>query len=159
MRDLDDSAVGAEPGESRKARVDRELRELLEEIRVALPGIEILLGFLLILPFSGRFEILGEVDRGLYLACFLITAMTTALFVSPTAHHRLGFRKVDKELLLRRANRHVLLGLGMLALAISTAAYLVASVVVGPPWSYLIAAAIAAWFAAWWYGLRPRPRS
>ena len=150
-----DTVVGAQPGESKKERVDRELRELLEEIRVALPGIELLLGFLLVLPFTERFHVLGTVDRGIYLACFLVTAMCTALFVAPTAHHRLGFRKVDKDKLLARANKQILAGLGLLGVAITLAAYVVASVVVGSPWSYVIAGAIAAWFSIWWFVARP----
>lgn len=148
--------VGAQPGESRKQRVDRELRELLEEIRVALPGIELLLGFLLVLPFTERFELLGGFDRAMYLACFIFTAMSTALFVAPTAHHRLGFRRVDKEHLLARSNKLILAGLVMLKIAIALAAYVVSTAVVGAPWSYVLAGAITAWFAFWWFLARPR---
>lgn len=148
--------VGAQPGESRKERVDRELREMLEEIRVALPGVELLLGFLLVLPFTDRFDLLGELDRAMYLACFLVTAMTTALFVAPTSHHRLGFRRVDKEQLIARSNKVILAGLVMLKIAISLAAYVVSTVVVGAPWSFVLAGAITAWFAFWWFVARPR---
>jgi Family of unknown function (DUF6328) len=91
------STIGAQPGEGRKERVDRELRELLEEIRVALPGVELLLGFLLILPFSAHFGALVPEQRAIYLGCLLATAASTALFVAPTAQHRLGFRTLDTE--------------------------------------------------------------
>ena len=151
-----DGAVGPQPGESKKERVDRELHEMLEEIRVALPGLELLLGFLLVLPFTERFHILGAVDRGLYLTCFLVTAMSTALFVAPTSHHRIGFRRVDKEHLVARANKQILAGLVLLGVAISLAGYVVSSAVVGAPWSYVLAGAIAAWFAVWWFVARPR---
>ena len=150
-----ETAVGAQPGESKKERVDRELHELLEEIRVALPGIELLLGFLLVLPFTERFHVLGNIDRGVYLGCFLVTAMCTALFVAPTAHHRLGFRRVDKEHLLARANKQILAGLALLGVSISASSYVVASVVVGAPWSYVIAGALAVWFTVWWFVARP----
>lgn len=153
-----DELSGPEPGESRKERVDRELRELLGEIRVALPGTELLLGFLLILPFSANFERLHDLGRALYLVCFISTAATVALFVSPTAQHRLGFRTVDKEAMLMRANRRIVAGLALLTLAITLAAYLVASVVTGSPWSIVIAAATACWFAYCWFAF-PRPVS
>lgn len=156
MNRMTDDAIGAQPGESRKQRVDRELRELLEEIRVALPGVELLLGFLLVLPFTEQFSKLGGLDRGVYLSCFLLAAMANVLFMAPTAYHRLGFRRVDKEDLIHRSNRRILAGLALLAVAISLAAFLASSVVVGSPWSYLIATAIAGWISVWWFVLRPR---
>ena len=156
MNRMADDVIGAQPGESPKERVDRELRELLEEIRVALPGVEILLGFLLVLPFTERFSTLSQLDRGVYLASFLIAAMANTLFMAPTAHHRLGFRRIDKEDLLRRSNRRILCGLALLAVAVSLAAYVVSSVVVGAPWSYAIAGGIAGWIALWWFVARPR---
>lgn len=156
MNRLHEDAVGAQPGESRKERVDRELGELLEEIRVALPGVELLLGFLLVLPFTERFGVLGDMDRGVYLACFVVAAMASALFMAPTAHHRLGFRSVDKEHLLRRSTVLILGGLALLALAITLAAYLVASVVIGAPWSYVLAGGVAVWLVTWWFLARPQ---
>ncbi len=107
-----ESTVGAQPGESAKQRVDRELVELLQEIRVALPGLELLFGFLLILPFTDRFEMITGLQRTVYLACFVTTAASAALMIAPTARHRIRFREVDKEVLLRESNRQVIAGAG-----------------------------------------------
>ena len=156
--DSSDDLIGPEPGESRKERVDRELGELLQEIRVALPGVELLLGFLLILPFSDRFGEITGVERAVYLTCFVLTAAAIALFIAPTAHHRLGFRSIDKERLLIRTNRQVLGGLAMVAAAIGLAGYLVGSVVLGGAWAGVIAGGIAAWFVTWWFLLPTRER-
>lgn len=145
----------ASPGESSKERVDRELRELLEEIRVALPGLELLFGFLLVLPFSERFDQLGDVERGMYLTCFLFTALASALFIAPTAYHRLGFRVIDKERLLRRSNRQVVAGLVLIALAVALVSYIVSSVVLPLPWPIVVGAGIAVWFSLWWFLVRP----
>lgn len=143
--------VGAQSKEDHKQRVDRELRELLEEIRVALPGVELLFGFLLILPFSERFEALDADQRAVYLACLLLVAAATALFVAPTARHRLGFRAIDKELLLMRTNRQIIAGLILVAVAISLAVYLVAGLVLDGTWPPVIAAGVALWFALCWF--------
>ncbi|MGE0545729.1 MAG: DUF6328 family protein [Kofleriaceae bacterium] len=147
----DDVMCGPQDGEDPKKRVDRELRELLEEIRVALPGVELLFGFLLILPFSDKFGDLGEVQRAVYLAGLVATAAASALFIAPTAQHRLGFRVVNKERLLIRTNRLVIAGLVLVSFAISLAVYLVVWVVLNPTWAWLIAAPITAWFIGWWF--------
>ncbi len=138
-------------GETHKERIDRELHELLEEIRVALPGVEVLFGFLLILPFSERFEALGEAQKYVFLASLLVTAVSTALLIAPTAHHRLGFRTIDKERLLFRTNRQVIVGLVLVAIAISLVVHLVVSLLFGQLWAGLLAGAIALWFAGWWF--------
>jgi hypothetical protein len=147
------ATVGAQPHEGPKERVDRELHEMLEEIRVALPGVEVLFGFLLILPFSERFEILDGTQRGVFLATLLFTAISTALMIAPTAHHRLGFRTIDKERLLIRTNRQIVGGLVFVAASVSLAVHLVVSVVIGSFWAATIGAAIALWFAGWWFVL------
>jgi hypothetical protein len=141
--------------ENPKQRVDRELHELLEEIRVALPGVELLFGFLLILPFSERFELLGEPQRAIYLACLLATAAATALFISPTAQHRVGFRELNKERLLIRMNRRVIAGLLLVAIAISLATALIVWIVFDPTWAVVIAIGTASWFTAWWFLVPP----
>ncbi|MGE3543282.1 MAG: DUF6328 family protein [Kofleriaceae bacterium] len=151
----DEVMCGPQDGEDPKKRVDRELRELLEEIRVALPGVELLFGFLLILPFSDRFGELADIQGGIYLAGLVATAAASALFIAPTAQHRLGFRTVNKERLLIRTNRLVIGGLVLVSFAIALSVYLVVWVVLDPTWAWLIAAPITAWFIGWWF-LMPR---
>lgn len=147
------AATSPHTGESRKERVDRELHELLEEIRVALPGVEVLFGFLLILPFSERFEALGGAQKYVFLASLLVTAVSTALLIAPTAHHRLGFRTIDKERLLLRTNRQVIVGLALIAVAVSLVVHLVVSMLFGQLWAGLLAGAVALWFVGWWFVL------
>jgi hypothetical protein len=142
-------------GENPKQRVDRELHEMLEEIRVALPGVELLFGFLLILPFSERFDVLGQVQRGIYLACLLATSAATALFIAPSAQHRVGFRTLNKERLLLRMNRRVIAGLILVAIATSLATALIVWIVYSPSWALGIGVGTAAWFGAWWFLVPP----
>ena len=79
--------------EDRKERVDRELIELLNEIRIVLPGAQVLFAFLLSLQFLSRFDLLTRVDRDAYYAAFLCTAVGTIMLMAPSANHRLRFRE------------------------------------------------------------------
>lgn len=137
--------------EDRKERVDRELIELLNEIRVVLPGAQVLFAFLLILPFQSRFEMLTRIDRDVYFAAFLCTAVGTILFMAPSANHRLRFREHDKEGMLLWFNRLVLTGSVFLAAAVSLAVFLVTDVLFDEAWAAVLGALVAAWLALAWY--------
>ncbi|HEX2221514.1 MAG TPA: DUF6328 family protein [Candidatus Limnocylindria bacterium] len=143
---------GPEPDESPKERVDRELRELLDEVRVILPGVEILFGFLIILPFEFSEELTGF-ERLLYLGAFLSVSAGLALLVAPTTYHRLRFRAMDKERMVFLANRLVLAASIFVALGISLAVYLVVETILGGVTAAAIAAVNAGWFAWFWFGL------
>ena len=104
--------------ESRKERIDRELMELLNELRVALPGVQFLFAFLLVVPFQQQGVQLSDFQRDVYFAALLAAAVATGLLIAPAAQHRVLFRQHDKEALLRRSNRSAFLGLTVLALAI-----------------------------------------
>lgn len=151
MSDLD-KVSGPQPDESPKERVDRELTELLEETRVILPGVEILFGFLIILPFQFSDELTGF-ERLLYLGAFLSVSAAFALLVAPTVYHRIAFRRMDKQHLVFMANRLLIAASGLLALGIAQAVYLVVETIVGGPIAAMIAALNAGWFAWFWYGL------
>lgn len=110
-------------------RADRNLAELLQELRVALPGVQVVFGFLLTVPFTQRFERLNTFQRTLYFATLLCTALATALFVAPSANHRMLFRKRDKEYLLVIANRLTIAGLAAMALSMCGAILLISDVV------------------------------
>ncbi|MEO8476858.1 MAG: DUF6328 family protein [Actinomycetota bacterium] len=112
--------------ESEKERVDRELIEFLNEVRVVLPGVQVLFAFLLTVPFTGAF---GRVDggaRAAYTVAFFFTALATALMITPTPLHRLQFRAGDKEGFLRTSNRLILAGIASLAVAMTSVVWLVA---------------------------------
>jgi len=137
--------------EDRKGRVDRELIELLNEIRVVLPGAQVLFAFLLSLPFLARFDLLTRVDRDAYYAAFLCTALGTIMLMAPSANHRLRFREYDKEAMLFWFNRLVLIGSAFLAAAIALAVFLVTDMLFDQGWAALLAALGAAWIVIVWY--------
>ncbi len=141
------------PGESRDERLNRELIELLNELRVALPGVQVLFAFLLTVPFSSRFESLGSGQRALYFATFVGTAVATVLFMAPVTYHRIRFRQRDKEQLIRTSNRFAIAGTVFLALSITCAASLITELLFGPPAAFGVAAAIFVLIAWLWYAI------
>ena len=147
----DDS--GGQRGEDRKERVDRELIELLNELRVALPGVQVLFAFLLTVPFAQRFATVTPFQRNVYFASFLSTALATALFIAPTTYHRIHFRSREKERLLFTANKLSLAGSVFLAMAIGSAVFFVTDVLFEVATASIVTGAITAWFAWFWYGL------
>src|SRR4029079_17337514 len=124
--------------ESKKERVDRELIELLNELRVALPGVQVLFAFLLTVPFSNGWRRITDFQKDVFVAAILLTAVSTALLIAPSAHHRLLFRSKDKEYLLFTANRLAIAGIGFLALAMSATILLVIDVVFQKTWAAVV---------------------
>ena len=115
--------------ENEKERVDRELIEFLNEVRVVLPGVQVLFAFLLTVPFTTIFD--KDVDgsaRIAYIVAFFFTAFAAALMITPTPLHRLQFRQGDKEGFLRTSNRLVLAGIACLAIAMVAVVWLVAQI-------------------------------
>jgi hypothetical protein len=138
-------------GESADERLNRELIELLNELRVALPGVQVLFAFLLTLPFTGAFADLSDLERNVYFATFLATMVASALMMTPTAFHRIRFRRSDKEWLLRLSNRMAIAGLIFLALALGGAVFLVADVLFGTASAAVTAGATAALIGGLWF--------
>ncbi|HEY6015766.1 MAG TPA: DUF6328 family protein [Gaiellaceae bacterium] len=139
--------------ESRKERVDRELIELLNELRVALPGVQVLFAFLLTLPFTNRFREVTGSSEALYVVALVSTAAASAFLIAPSAYHRLNFRTPDKERMLFTANRLAIAGTTLLALGIATSVYVVVSFLYGPGVGGGLAGFVAALLAWLWYGL------
>ena len=94
---------------------ERQLIELLNELRVALPGIQVLFAFLLVLPFNQGFTSVTQFQRDVYLVTLLTTAISAVCLIAPTMHHRIEFRENKKAELLRDANRLALRALGAAA--------------------------------------------
>jgi Family of unknown function (DUF6328) len=115
--------------ETEAERDDRNLIELLQELRVAGLGVQVLFGFLLSLPFTAGFTRLSHPQRELYVGSLLLAAVSTALLLGPVAYHRLVFRRRQKEHLVRAANVMAIIGLAAVGLAISSAVLLVVSYV------------------------------
>lgn len=136
--------------ESEAQRDDRNVAELLQELRVAALGVQVLFGFLLGLPFTTRFSKLGQAQRDLYVATILLSALATVLVSGPVAYHRLVFRQQQKEHLVRAANVMAIAGLMTVALAISAAVLLVLSYVIPGAPAIAISACLLATFAVMW---------
>ena len=119
---------GRQPGESAKERVDRELIELLNELRVALPGIQVLFAFLLTVPFTQRFPQVTTTQRTTFFFAFINTAISSILLIAPTVIHRLEFRAGDKEQVLKISNALTIAGTFFLAAAIISVVFLISDV-------------------------------
>ena len=117
---------GGQPGEDKAERIDRELLELLNELRVALPGVQVLFAFLLTVPFAQGFTQVTDFQRDLYFVVLSATAVSSGLLIAPSAFHRLNFRMHNKEELLLISNWLTVAGLLFLALAIIGAVALIA---------------------------------
>jgi hypothetical protein len=152
-----DPAEEAEDGEDRNesvaARDNRQLAELLQELRVAGLGVQVLFGFLLSLPFTSRFATLSGAQRQLYTASLVLAAVSTALLLGPVAYHRLVFRRHQKEHLIRAANVMAIWGLVAVGLAVSTAVLLVTGYVDHGLAAGLITAFIVCLFVGLWFVL------
>ena len=137
--------------ESQAERDDRNLAELLQELRVAGLGVQVLFGFLLSLPFTTVFKQLSGGERDLYLACLILAAVATALLLGPVAYHRLVFRQGEKENLVRAANIMAILGLITVGLAVSVSVLLVTAFVAGYGTGSVIAVLVLAMFGLLWF--------
>ena len=145
--------AGGEPGEDEHERVNRELIELLNELKIALPAVQVLFAFFFVLPFYARFSTITDVEKGVYFGAFLSAAAALGLFVAPSAYHRLNFRRRDKERLLITSNRMAIAAAGFLALSLTGAIFLVADVIYRGPVVGIVGGVAAAWFAWFWFGL------
>jgi hypothetical protein len=137
--------------ESVEERDDRNLAELLQELRVAGLGVQVLFGFLLSLPFTNRFDRLSQGQRELYLGTLVLAAVATALLLGPVAYHRLVFRRGQKERLVRAANVMAVAGLAAVGLAVSAAVLLVTGYVTSALPAALITAFVTCMFGLLWF--------
>jgi hypothetical protein len=133
--------------------LDRELIELLNELRVALPGVQVLFAFLLTVPFSQRFGSLTGLQRGVYFGTVMATALASTFLIAPSAYHRLRWRQHDKEQMLITSNRLSIAGTAFLALSIASAVFLVTDVLFGVGAAALAGGATAGIVTWFWFGL------
>jgi len=148
--------VGDERGqqeETPKERADRELIELLNELRVVLPGVTVLLGFLLAVPFARGWTQVTEFQRDVFVVAFLASAVAVALLAAPSSYHRLRFRQGNKERMVRIGNRLAIAGIAAAAVSLLAVVVLVMDYVVSRGAAIAAAAALFAVIAVLWYGL------
>jgi hypothetical protein len=140
-------------------RWDRNFTELLQELRVAQTGVQILFAFLLTLPFSARFGHVTGLDKTVYVITLMATAVAAALLIAPVSYHRRVFRQGRKAQLVRIASLLAQAGLLALLIAIVGAVFLVLDVVAGLAWAAALAAGSAGLYVALWYLLPTVARS
>jgi hypothetical protein len=139
--------------ESEEERRNRELIELLNELRVALPGVQVLFAFLLAVPFANGFPKLGKLDRDIFFVAFISTALSTVALIAPSSYHRLRWRQYDKERMLVISNWLTIAGLGLLAIAISCTIFVITDFLFHRAWAAAFTALVVASFLVLWYGL------
>lgn len=147
------ASTRASEQETEAERLSRNLQDLLNEIRVAMPGVQVLFGFLLAVPFQSRFEEVTDVQRGLYFATLLCAGVASACLIAPTAFHRILFRQGEKEALVRFSSAMTITGLGFLAAAMTLAVVLVADFLFGLAAAVATGAGMAALYGALWFAV------
>ncbi len=134
-------------------RADRNLLELLNELRVALPGVQVLFAFLLVVPFNQGFDRMTAFERRLYFGVLLSTGLAAVLLIAPSMHHRLEFRHRDKEYLVEEANRLTIAGLTVLAIAMTGAITLITHILFGTAATVVTTAVTLLAFGIVWYAI------
>jgi hypothetical protein len=140
-------------GESEEERLDRNLAELLQELRVAIPGIQFLFAFLLVVPFQQGWETITDFEKNVYYVGLVATAAAGICLIGPVARHRLRFRELDKKWVVETAHKYAIAGLVFLAIAITTAILLVSHVVFENATTSIISTVVVAGMILWvWFG-------
>ncbi|HEY6780039.1 MAG TPA: DUF6328 family protein [Thermoleophilaceae bacterium] len=139
--------------ETEQERVDRNLTEFLGELRVALPGVQVLFAFLLVVPFNQRFADVTSFQKSVYFVTLLCAACASVCLIAPTVHHRVEFRRQDKERILLLANRLAIAGLVFLAVAMIGALLLITDFLYDSTTTTIAIAAVAITFFTIWFGI------
>ena len=144
-----------EPGrsEEEQERLNRQMTELLNELRVAMPGVQVLFGFLLAVPFQQRFQAVTPFQRDVYFVTLIAAAVATAFFIAPSAYHRIAFQQHDKPRIIRVGTVQFVCGLAALAVAMNGAVLLVTDFIFKRTTAIVTVAAIASLFGWLWFGI------
>jgi hypothetical protein len=137
-------------GESPKQRHDRELIELLNELRVAIPGVQVLFAFLLAVPFAQGWKRITTFQKDVFFVAFLATAMSSVLLIAPSAYHRIGWRSEDKGRILKASNKLAIAGLFFLAVSIAAVVLLVTDYIFDKTTAIATTAGVGALFLVFW---------
>lgn len=160
LPDMDERPLGSEEerdasgsgrDESEGERLDRNLGELLQELRVALPGVQVLFAFLLAVPFAQGFEKITSFQKDVFFATLICTAISAILLISPTAYHRLTFHYQQKRKLVFYSNRFAIAGLTFLALAMIGAIMLITDVLFSTAATIVTVTLISLGFGFFWF--------
>ena len=138
-------------GETEHERLNRNLEQLLQELRVALPGVQVLFAFLLAVPFNQRFGQVTEFQKALYYVTLLTTAVAAAFLIAPSAMHRIEFRADDKRHIVFTANKLSIIGFAFLGVAMTTAVLLITEFLYDGAIAVITTAIVAGLFFGLWY--------
>jgi hypothetical protein len=143
----------ADRTEEEQERLNRQMNELLNELRVAMPGVQVLFGFLLTVPFQQRFQQVTDFQQTVYLATLIAAATATAFLIAPSAYHRVTFEQHQKPNIIRLGTVQFLIGLAALAVAMNLAVLLVTDVLFGADTVTVVVVCLVALYATLWFGL------
>jgi high-affinity Fe2+/Pb2+ permease len=147
------SKRSAREDEDEAERLDRELIELLNELRVVMPGVQVLFGFLLTVPFQQGFSRIDDFQRIVYFVTLLLTAAASAFLMAPSAFHRLTFREHQKPYLINLGTRQAIAGMTFLALAMNGAILLLTDILFKTPTVVVTVVCSSLLFGWLWFGL------
>jgi Family of unknown function (DUF6328) len=139
--------------EDRHERTAREMIELLQELRIVIPGVQVLFAFLLTVPFNQGFSKLDSLQQGVFFATLLCTAVATALLIAPSSHHRLLFRQGVREQRLKMGNLLAILGLAFLVPAMVGVVFVITDFIFGLRAALVVTVAMALFFSLLWFVL------
>jgi hypothetical protein len=139
--------------EDRHERTAREMIELLQELRIVIPGVQVLFAFLLTVPFNQGFSKLDSLQQGVFFATLLCTAIATALLIAPSSHHRLLFRQGVREQRLKMGNLLAILGLAFLVPAMVGVVFVITDLIFGLTAALVVTVAMALFFSLLWFVL------
>jgi cation transport ATPase len=148
-----ESAEEPARSEEEQERLNRQMTELLNELRVAMPGVQVLFAFLLAVPFQQRFETVNAFQRDVYLVTLLSAAAATAFLIAPSAYHRIAFQQHEKERIIQMGTRQFVCGLVALAVAMNCAVLLVTDVLFKATTVVVVMVCVASLFAWLWFGI------
>jgi cation transport ATPase len=146
-------AEEADRSDEDQERLNRQMTELLNELRVAMPGVQVLFAFLLAVPFQQRFQTVNAFQRDVYLFTLLAAATATAFLVAPSAYHRIAFQEHEKERIIQMGTRQFVCGIVALAVAMTGAVLLVTDVLFQTTTTIVVVVGVAALFGWLWFGL------
>lgn len=150
---VDMSGKQEETGEDPQERTARELVELLQELRIVIPGVQVLFAFLLTVPFSQGFTKLDSLQQGVFFATLLCTAAATALLIAPSSHHRLLFRQGVREQRVKIGNVLAILGLVFLVPAMVGVLFVITDLIFGMVAAIVTTVLVALGFVLLWFVL------
>jgi cation transport ATPase len=146
-------AEEADRSDEEQQRLNRQMTELLNELRVAMPGVQVLFAFLLAVPFQQRFQTVNAFQRDVYLFTLLAAATATAFLVAPSAYHRIAFQEHEKEHIIQMGTRQFVCGIVALAVAMTGAVLLVTDVLFQTTTTIVVVVCVAAIFVWLWFGI------